>query len=386
MKKILLGVLATMALVSCSNDEVLELNRANDEITFGVVTNKATRAENVYCNNNMPTAFDVYATHGSKTYIEGDQIKYEGGKWVNKSGTRYWPNTGDVKFFAHVNAGTDFSWNTTAPTIDDYVVPTDVAAQKDLLYAVKTQAKPTDGQVIMNFRHALSQIVFSAKNTNANLYVEISGVKVCHVGNTNTFTYPTEDTDEKLGEHNGGSTDFTGTAWGTWAPLTSGITTYPVSFDAVAVDGDNTVVSLTSANEAPKEYNSKAMLLLPQTTTKWNTSVDADPDHSTGSYFLVNCLIYNVAGTSVDKTNDVCLWGTENAGTYVAKELAIPADFTWEQGKKYIYTFVFGKGNGGYDPNPDPTDPATPVLVPITFDITVDDFIPVSGTEIESGL
>ena len=80
------------------------------------------------------------------------------------------------------------------------------------------------------------------------------------------------------------------------------------------------------------------------------------------------------------------MWGKENAGTYVAKELAIPADFTWEQGKKYIYTFVFGKGNGGYDPDPDPSDPATPVLVPITFDITVDDFIPVPGTEIESGL
>lgn len=385
MKKVILGVMATLALVSCSKEEVIDMNRTNDEISFGVVVNKPTKAADVYCNNNMPDGFKVFASYDGDTYIDGDDIVKDGTAWKNNSGVRYWPNTGDVHFFAHVNAGTNFSWNTTAPTIDAYEVPTNVAAQKDLLYAVKSQAK-SDNPVVMNFRHALSQIVFSAKNTNANLYVEIEGVKVCNVGNVNTFTYPTDDTDNNIVDHTENIGTITETSWGTWNALTAGTTTYPVAFDAVAVNGDNTAVSLTSTNDTDKEFSSNAMLLLPQTTTKWDITAHPAVADATGSYFLVNCLIYNVAGTTVDKANDVCLWGTENGGTYVAKELAIPVDFAWEQGKKYIYTFVFGNGNGGYDP--DPQDPSTPepVLVPITFDVTVDDFVVVSNTDIESGL
>ncbi len=385
MKKLIFGALATVALVSCSSEEVIEMNRVNDEITFGVVTNKPTKAFDVYCNNNMPEEFVVYATHDGKTYIDGDQIEKDGTAWKNLSGTRYWPNTGDVKFFAHVNAGGNFSWNTTCPTINDYEVDTDVANQMDLMYAVKSQGK-SDNPVMMNFRHALSQIVFSAKNTNPNLYVEVSGVKVCNVGNKNSFTYTTDDTDNNIVDHTENIGTITETSWGTWADMTAGTTTYPVTFAPVSIIGDNSVVSLTSANEIGKEYNNNAMLLLPQKTTQWDVTTAPNPDDAVGSYFLVNCLIYNVANGTIDKNSDICLWGTENGGTYEPKELAIPVDFNWEQGKKYIYTFVFGNGNGGYDPDPsDPSKP-DPVLVPINFEISVDDFVVVSNTEIESGI
>ena len=93
----------------------------------------------------------------------------------------------------------------------------------------------------------------------------------------------------------------------------------------------------------------------------------------------MKCQIYNVAGTTVNKNTDVCLWG--NGG---AEDVAIPVALNWEQGKKYIYTFVFGDGNGGYDPDPDDPDPdPTPVLVPITFEVTVDDFVPVTEEEVK---
>ena len=87
---------------------------------------------------------------------------------------------------------------------------------------------------------------------------------------------------------------------------------------------------------------------------------------------------------------DVCLWGKQDEeGAWTTKELAIPVAFDWQQGKKYVYTLVFGEGNGGYDPDPepdpDPEDP-DPVLVPITFEITVDDFELVDGGDIESGI
>jgi hypothetical protein len=58
-------------------------------------------------------------------------------------------------------------------------------------------------------------------------------------------------------------------------------------------------------------------------------------------------------------------------------EVAIPAAFDWKEGKKYVYTFVFGEGNGGYTPGGDP------VLAPVTFNVTVDDFVPVTNPDIE---
>ena len=56
--------------------------------------------------------------------------------------------------------------------------------------------------------------------------------------------------------------------------------------------------------------------------------------------------------------------------------IAIPFAAVWTQGKKYTYTFVFGKGNGGYDPTT-----GDDVLVPIDFEITVDDFVKVINSD-----
>lgn len=235
MKKILLGSLALLTLASCSKDETTAVNRDGDRIDFSVVTNKSTRAADVYCNNNLSTAFNVWAAYEGKTYIDGDQIKQNGSKWENQNGTRYWPNEGNVDFYAHVNAGDNFTWSAAAaPTIEQFKVDpaADVSEHVDLLYAVKTgQNKATNSEKVeLNFRHALSQIVFRAKNTNANLYVEISGVKICNLGDTNTFTFPTESTDANIVNHTGttGDIDY-GTNWGKWDELNGGTSTYEVS-------------------------------------------------------------------------------------------------------------------------------------------------------------
>ena len=382
MKKILLGVLAVAGLVSCSNDEVLEQNRFNDEIKFNAVVNNASRAQNVFCNNNMPGKFVVTAKYDSKIYFNAQEYGKIDGIWKNLEAVNYWPNEGAVSFYAHVNATGVFDWENNQ--LKDFVVVDNVANQQDFLYAVKTSSK-NDAPVGLNFRHALSQVVFSAKNTNPNLYVEIEGVKLCNLGNKNTFTFPTADTDNNIVDHTGSTHVITyNESWGTWNTLNGGSNNFGVTFTAVPVNGNNTVVSLTSASDAGKEFSSNAMLLLPQTTTAWDITTVGDPDNGqTGSYFLLNCKIYNVAGKDFNSATDVCLWGTD-AGDY--KELAIPVSFKFEQGKKYIYTFVFGTGNGGYDPEPtDPTKPS-PVLVPITFNVTVDDFIEVLDQDVETGL
>lgn len=404
-QKIFMGVLAAMMFTACSNDELTDVNRDGDEIAFNVVTNLSTRAADVYCNNNLPSSFNVWAMYNGSTYIANDEITKTGNQspytWKNQSGTRYWPNTGNVDFYAYVGASTEaseqnykFKWNNGSNPTIQVNVPTNVAQQKDLLYAVKTgQNKANNSgnsKVQLNFRHALSQIVFQARNENKSIYVEITGVSVCNIASQNTFTFPTGNTDAKVGEHNSnGTIDYNGQNWGTWP--TTGLTQtakYSVDgFGTVTVpytDG-TTNVSLTNTSGASKEYDDKAMLLLPQATTKWDVSGTAgEPDASTqtGSYFLLKCKIWNVADTEQGKqTTDHLLWPA--SGTDY-KDIAIPVTINWEQGKKYIYTFVFTKdGNGGYNPDPEDPDTPEPVLVPITFDVTVDDFVSVDNQNIE---
>ena len=403
-KSYLLGALGLLAMASCSQDETIGINHDGDEITFNVVTNNATRAENVYCNQNLPGGFYVSAISDGKTYIDKDHVTGSNGNWTNTSGTRYWPET-PVDFYAHVNAGTSYKWSVNegkaTAKFENFAVNGTVAEQVDLLYAVKTNQSKTDGKVNLNFRHALSQIVFQAKNTNANLYVEIAGVSVVNVGGTNTFTFPSANTETNIVDHDEnadgvyedgefGSGISYDASWGTWEALTQGTEQYNVDFDKTSVPGTNTLVSLTTKNEDGKEYNSNAMLLLPQKTTAWDPEANPLPgaEKNTGSYLLVDCAIFNVAGDDY-ADGDVCLWGELQGSAWTTKELAIPVAFDWEQGKKYVYTLVFGEGNGGYDPDPepdpDPEDP-DPVLVPITFEITVDDFELVDGGEIESGI
>lgn len=389
-----------MAMASCSQDETIGINHDGDEITFNVVTNNATRAENVYCNQNLPGGFYVSAISDGKTYIDKDYVTGSNGNWTNTSGTRYWPETA-VDFYAHVNGGDAYKWNNGSPIFEDFTVNNTVGSQVDLLYAVKKDQSKTNGKVNLNFRHALSQIVFQAKNTNANLYVEIAGVSVANVGGTNTFTFPSANTETNIVDHDenadgvyedgefGSSINYDD-SWGSWAKLTQGKEQYNVDFPKTAVRGNNTLVALTTANETDKEYNSNAMLLLPQKTAAWDPETNPLPgaEKNTGSYLLVDCAIFNVAGDEY-AGSDVCLWGEPQGSGWTTKELAIPVAFEWEQGKKYVYTLVFGEGNGGYDPDPDPDpDPEDPdpVLVPITFEITVDDFELVDGGEIESGI
>lgn len=408
MKKILL-LTAGMLLIaaSCTKNEVVEVNQDGNEIQYSVVANKATKAADIYCNINKPSEFTVYAeSSDGKTYINGDKITSsdKGATWVNESGTRFWPNGLSLDFYAVVN-GT-INWNVTAEgtapaTIVNYEVPTTVSDQKDLLYAVKMKqekgatAEATEA-VSLNFRHALSQIVFQAKNTNENLYVEISGVRIVNVANKNTFTFPTADTDNELlvdDNHDGSfeGTNYANANWGTWntlAPETgaAGKTIYPVSFERVVVPGKNTnatVVNLTN-NVTGEEFNTNALLLLPQTSNAWDPETVPAPgfdgNAGNGSYFLVDCAIYNIAGDEFDSDNDTPLWGAIGAH----QEAAIPVAINWEQGKKYIYTFVFGEG-GGYNPGPDPDpDPdPDPVLIPVTFEVSVDDFVSVVNPDID---
>ena len=370
---------------SCSQDDIVDVNRDGDEIRFTAVTNGSTRAAAIYAPDNMPAGFKVSAMSQNKVYISGDSIVKSGSSWENTTGTRYWPEDA-VDFYAHVNAGTTFELNSGAPTFNNFTVESAVGSQVDLLYAVKTEQTKEKTPVTLNFRHALSQIVFKARNESENIFVQIKGVKVMNVKGSGTYEFPDADTDDNLPETD--SPDQPATTRGSWT-LTNTKADYEVDFSLKDVNGKKGATNADAVNLTDEKGT--ALMLMPQTTEAWVPTDYAAPDaaENANSYLLVDCAIYNVSGEGSDLPGDnVCLWGTEtkegDVVSYTTKELAIPVKFDWKEGHKYTYTLVFGNGNGGYDPDPEDPDNPEPVLVPISFEVTVDAFLDGGNYDVES--
>lgn len=372
MKKIIFGAMAAAALLACSKEQVLEKNQAGNEISYSIQTDNQTKASDVYCQNFLMPSFKVYATYDNTTvnkWYYNDVITDNGTSWEGTT-TRYWSADGTHDFYAIVNGEMTVGADpTTVPTVVDFTPEAEVANQKDLLYAVAFDKSRADQTVTLNFRHALSQVEFRAKNTNEKLHVIISGVTVGQVPSTGTFTYPTEESYDQFVDHDQVKTN--GAETGTWA-LKNTKADYSVAINNLPIV-NNTPVDLTISKDTDDNTRdfSKSMLLLPTSsitggngTTAWN------PANSgfNGSYLAVNCKIYNIEGATFKPETDVKL----HDGLAV-----IPVSFNWEPGKKYIYTFVFGDGNGGYTPTGDP------VLAPVSYQIHVDDFDLVSDTTID---
>ena len=368
--KLKLFLLATsaIALASCSSDAVVEDNAADNAIQFSAAAGKASRAADYYCNANLPADFHVWASVNGKQYFADETYaKGEGSTYSITGGVeRYWPNE-EISFFAAKNYDA-FNWNVaTASTMT--ITPALAAKdQKDLLYAYTVSNRGTNnnfnaGKAKLNFRHALSQVVFYALNENSKIYVEIENISLNNAAATGTFTLPigaANVTDDNLKDH---------TQVG--AAKTKGLGTWAVDgkakFTADVTKGTNTLVALTAEKQnltdnATENDFGQSLLVLPENVTAWDkTKVTAE---TTGSYFTVKCKIRNIAGAAV-ADDDVYLWGNATE----ARELLIPVNFNWEQGKKYIYTIKFTKtGHAGYD------EDGNDVLIPIQFDVTVDDF------------
>lgn len=343
MKKILIGAIGLLALASCSQNETLEVNNDGNEILFGVSSENASRAatDEIFSSTVKPADFTVYASYNNADFFPaaGIKVKQDTGdnsKWVTDGKTYYWPNTGAINFFAVRNGGTP-TWNAAdgGSLTSAYTVPATVTDQKDFIYAYASSEKIAT-KVPLTFKHALSQVVFKAKNTNTNIEVKIDEVQVCKLQNEGTFTLPNTTVS---------------TVWS----AKKGNTSYTVSFDKTTVTSEGVI--LTDGVVA------NTLLLLPQeveAATPAKAKATFDSAVADGFYFLVK-LSY------MDKENGAYLWGSATETAYVA----LPAAIKWEEGKKYIYTFLFDNGhNGGYDPGT--TDP---VLFPITFSVSVEDFV-----------
>ena len=193
-KHLVLGALAVLALAACTKSEVVELNRGN-EISLSAVSGKnLTKAAtgSGYCNNNLPADFQVWAATQGKSYFENQKYKEQSGTYIADGAARYWPEGSEtVDFFAVKNHNGTPAFTASGPTslaFTGYTVAANVNEQTDFIYAVTKDATKVATPTTLNFRHALSQIEFRAKNGNKNIRVFIDGVKVVNVKKTGNFT------------------------------------------------------------------------------------------------------------------------------------------------------------------------------------------------------
>ena len=366
MKKstVMLGAIFGTLLMGCSDEEIANVETSSrNAIGFNVLSNAAeTRATPTTPSNLTSTDFDVFAFTADGTVFmgtdhmvfghDGVNIVYKDNKWdyKNAGDLRYWP-TEALDFYAF-NPGTVsddmvgfYSWEVTKDVqkiryscIDEYGAGTH--ANYDVMYAIaKDRTKDmNNGVVKFNFKHILSQVVFKAKTEYDNMQVDINMIKIYNVKIGGVFTLPA-------------AADVTGN----WSDLdglpseASGLGIFTVVKDkSITVDGNATVTDITT--DTP-------MLNRPQTLTAWNVSETAtktttQANEAKQCYLSISCKI---------RQSGAYLLGS--ASEY--KTIYVPFGDTWVQGKRHIYTLIFG---GGY------TDQGEAVLNPIQFDAETTDW------------
>ena len=348
--------LSALSLTACVNDETIEVNRG-DEVAFRAVAGHATRTEAT--TTATIKEFKVWGFHENegvtKTFMDAVAVNRINDSWTY-SPTQFWPEAGTIDFFSVSPGATTVKMDKTTKTIPDFTVLSEVDDQIDLLYAANYDcSKEANGVsgVEVNFRHALSQIVFQAKNINSKLEIQIGGVEVQNVIDGGTLTFPTQTTSPNLtGTDHDTETDD---SWGEWT-LGTNESHFAADFSSKTIKESSGTVLLT-----PKGGE---LLLMPQTLTAWVPGTSTE-----GNRFVIDCKIWNVEG------KDKVLLYPASDDAY--GKVAIPVDGTWKQGKRYVYTFIFGEG-AGYNP-----ETGESVFAEIEYDVTVDDFQEGDQTDVD---
>lgn len=385
-RKIFLLAVAVAALASCSSDETLSVNQGLEDantISFRPAIQGMTRAAN---GNGVKSAWetgdilyvnavrDVSGT--KKLYFQDNFTKDANG--FNSSTKHFWPTNSDLTTnhlyftafwgaaYKTISAGSDLSAGTHANKQfklgDDYTVDADVANQMDLLFAMSNDitSRPPNGMVTLNFRHMLSQICVKVANSEPNMKITITGVRVGFVSNKGTFTYNGSNTENREVEADGNAGNLT-----TSVTLIDR-TNWAIVSATKAMVFDQTVTPTTlNGNAAARDFAGgfTPWILMPQQLTPasdYSTRqaggavTTATAPTLNGAYIALKMAIYD-SGTDASILDEQwCYW---------------PINTEWKPGYKYTYTI--NAGSGGYQPtdqdNSSALDPVLSGLV-IWFD------------------
>lgn len=363
---LLTAAFAVMASLSgCSDTELASIDTAQEKTPIGfhtVGSQMGSRATIINSTNITSTDFKVYAFDDAGNAFMGnkdadeDLMNHNGvhiihndathaWEYKNSSDLRYWPDY-SLDFYAVSpatfpgNLPLGWKFNNESPTIyyspvDEYV-NTSNPANVDVMYAVaKGQRKSGGGKVNLAFKHILSQIAFQAKTNDPKLDVEINEIKLFNIKWSGYFDIPTDNTAPAINN---------------WRPndLLRGGHAFTVITGAT--------ITVNSTTDATNISKNKPMLVIPQQLTAWQTNTTTaktkeEADNAKQCYLGIGCRI---------KVN-----GEYKVGKSGSEYIYVPFGDTWEPGKCYIYTLIFG---GGY------TNQGQPILTPINFTASAEDW------------
>jgi hypothetical protein len=393
MRKIFIAALAAVAMVSCAKDEAVEINKG-EAIGFAATTGRVTRAATIdgiaefdqfrvwgfHNNGGKPTALmtNILVSKAKSGWFYGDSY--------------FWPSVGTCDFYG-IYPTVDDVKELNPVTVDmtnkqvsydlyngdrDYNTPTDWVYAVNVNEARRDNQDTQDSKVPMNFRHAMSQIVFQVKNTNSRLKVTIpeGTIDLMCASQKGVYTLPSDDTAIEA--------NYADRVMGSWdvADLSEGGGCYTyATIDGTVLNG------ISDCPVADFMAEDGAMITVPQTVAAYDYRVDGNNEKQL-AYFRMKVLI---------EQEDTEIWPGYN-GTSSSEQVekgkaywvAIPISAAWEEGKKYTYTFIFGDGAGIVPPgtpgpddeDPNPVPPGTPVLAPINFTVTIDDIVDVDNEDI----
>jgi hypothetical protein len=360
-----------MLAVSCSNDEVHNLNIPETDAIGIEISTARTRAAVVGITEleSSTTGFGVFATKNNagaqEGYIGNKPYKYDSGNWGWNSTDPFttWPaNDSDypMNFYAYypVGVATLSASNMSAAV----TIPGTPDKQVDMLSArrVDLAARPSSSKVTMDFKHILSRIGFKVK-TGANVTVAVQSVAIKYVGETGTFDYAAQ------------TWTVAPAAWAkSYDFMTAPIKPVNVFYGGM-LGATTTGLTVTGSDGY--------LMLMPQDLSARAWGKSKDKLKGDESYIEVVYRIFETSSTNdvvgyTDATNypNYSASGSAVTGALYVK-VGYPLPTNWEMGKAYTYTIHLGTSNdnGGNLINDnfvdeDGNDTGLPVVTPDTND------------------
>lgn len=358
-----------IVLSSCSaNDDFEDLGASsaadNNVIGFRVKTSGLTRSGGIHIPVANPSNFMVAAMDGNTSLFGPDAEKVNragaGDSWVSNR-LPMWPTgkTSDwngLSFYAFMDGKTGESGRQTSDCFDlsdgasfrDFEVAADVARQSDLMYAVAKDVKQTsfNGDVSLNFRHALSTISFTAQNNHPYYEeIEILSIEFGGIKGKGTYFFPENSTDAA----ENGYYRTVAASKGTWAidenaaDCSYTLKDININIGKPDASGRGGLYDLTAMDNGRSSEisSSNTMYLIPQ-----KVEARASEDSNEGAYIKVTARMVMSIMPDVEQV----------------VEKFIPVSVNWQEGKSYTYHIAWD-------------------AVPITFSATIDDYSDVTVTQ-----
>lgn len=372
MKNKTIPMLATALLMSftaCQTTEILD-QRQDGKITLRTSVNTATKAtplsKDVLSANGFHLAVldGPIIDSGSSVYFEmdmgSDQLKEDGYY------TDYYWNDKTLHFYAW------YPKNVAVDASDFYSISfaaaQNVADQKDLSLAYNTGNKADNDEsgVLLNFRHALSQIQMVVNNgsTLPNNNVIVKAVKVGNAIKGGTLRMPSSPTSAAAAESN-----LLTNLWEDNVKTATG----DKNVNTYSIVHENPIV-ITNGESKTVMGNGGNWMLVPQVNpTAWDVNAGG-----AGDQMYMALLVKLMQGSITVYPSDTTP-AADKEGDYAWTAVPIPANSILEAGKKYTFTLTFkiNTGNAGNRIS----DGKEVLSHPIKLNVTVDDWLEVTGGE-----